>query len=92
MLESFVLCARVYVCTTQKPGAHRDQKDPSDPLELELLMVVSHHEGAGTRTQVLLKNKHSQLLSYPPRPHPFIMESHCVVLASLGLPVQNRIS
>lgn len=28
-------------------NAHRSQKRASDPLELELQMIVSHHEDAG---------------------------------------------
>lgn len=34
----------VYLCTG------RDQKRASDPLKLELQMVVSHHTGAGNRS------------------------------------------
>ena len=34
-------------------GAHEDQKRASDPLELELQTVVSHHVGAGDWTQIL---------------------------------------
>ena len=29
------------------PGVHGDQKRVSDPLEVELQMIVSHHMGAG---------------------------------------------
>lgn len=84
-----VMCfTSVCLCTTQRPSAHRDQEAPSDPLELELLMVVSHHVRAGTlEPRSSIKSKHSQLLSYLPSPHPFITRSHSVVLASLGLPV-----
>lgn len=35
----------VYLCTTCPPGALI--KRASDPLELELWMLVSHHVGAG---------------------------------------------
>lgn len=28
------------------PGAHGDQKRASDPLELELLIIISYHVGA----------------------------------------------
>lgn len=38
------------------PGAQGGQKMMSDPLELELLMVVSCHVGAGNQTQVLCKS------------------------------------
>ena len=32
------------------PGAHRGQKRASDPLELELWMVISNDVGAGNQT------------------------------------------
>ena len=35
------------------PGAHRGQKRASDPLELELQMVVSHQVGSRNGTWVL---------------------------------------
>lgn len=38
------------------PGAHRCQKQASDLLELELWLVVSHHVGSGTLTQILCKS------------------------------------
>lgn len=37
-------------------SAFGDQKRASDPSELELHMVVSSYENAGTRTWVLSKN------------------------------------
>lgn len=40
-----------YMCST-----HRGQKRASDPLELELWMVVSHHTGARNRAQVLCES------------------------------------
>lgn len=43
----------MYVCIS--PGDSRGQKRPPDPLGLELLMVVSLHEGAGNRALVLWK-------------------------------------
>lgn len=33
--------------TKYMPGVHGDQKIVSDPLEVELQMIVSHHMGAG---------------------------------------------
>lgn len=38
------------------PGAHRGQKPASDLLELELGLVVSHHVGSETLTQVPCKS------------------------------------
>lgn len=37
------------MCAMCVPGACRGQKRVSDPLELELQMVVSHNAGAGNR-------------------------------------------
>jgi hypothetical protein len=37
-------------------GAHEDQKRASDPLELELQTVVSHHVGSRNQTWVLWRN------------------------------------
>ena len=45
-----------YLYTTFTLGAHGDQKRPSDALELELQVVVSHHVGARNRTQALWKS------------------------------------
>ena len=39
----------MYICAIYVPGADRVQKRSSDPLELELLMVVSCHVGVGTK-------------------------------------------
>jgi len=36
----------VYMCTTCVPGAFHGHKRASEPLELELRVVVSHHVGA----------------------------------------------
>lgn len=33
-----------YICASYACNAQRDQKRVSDPLELELQMLVSHHE------------------------------------------------
>lgn len=52
-----VFCLKVYICITCVPGTIRDQKTVLEPLELELLMVVSCHAGARNRTWVLRKNK-----------------------------------
>jgi hypothetical protein len=48
---------------------HICQKSASDALVLQLLMVVSHHVGAGNRTLILCKsNKCFSLLSRSPDP------------------------
>lgn len=39
-----------YVCAPCACGAHRGQKMASDPLGVELQMVVSFHVGAGNQT------------------------------------------
>ena len=38
------------------PAAHRLQRKVSEPLELELEMVVGHHVGARNQTQILCKS------------------------------------
>lgn len=43
----------VYTCTICEPGAQGGQKTASDPLELEILAVMSHHFGSGNRKHVL---------------------------------------
>lgn len=44
------------MCTMFVPGACGGLKRASDPVELGLLMVVSHHVRAGNKTQVLYKS------------------------------------
>lgn len=44
------------MCTMCVPGALREQKKASDPLEPELQMIRSRHMGAGSWTQVLYKS------------------------------------
>lgn len=39
------LCLHLHLCTTFVPHTHRGQKRPSDLLELELVVVVSHYVG-----------------------------------------------
>ena len=46
-----VFCLHVCLCTACMPGIGRGQKRASDPLELELEMVVGLHESAGNRIQ-----------------------------------------
>ena len=41
-----------HVCS----GAYGDQRRASDPLELELKVVVSCHVGAGNQTQICKSN------------------------------------
>lgn len=48
--------AYVYMCTGCKPGDHGNQKKASDPLELELDVVVSCCVGAGNQVQVFRKS------------------------------------
>jgi hypothetical protein len=50
----FCLC----VCALHVYSAQGDQKRVSDPLGLNLQIVVSHHVGAGTQT--LVPSKSSQ--------------------------------
>ena len=37
----------MYVCYPCVPGVHGGQKRASDPLDLELKMIVGNHEGTG---------------------------------------------
>ena len=50
VLPENMLCAP-HLCSTR-----RGQKRTSEPLELELQMVVTHPVGAGKQTQVLQKS------------------------------------
>lgn len=46
------------LCTTTcESGAHGGQKRTSDPLKLELKMVVSRHAVARNQTRLLRSNK-----------------------------------
>ena len=49
-------CLNVCVCTVCMPGAKRDQKRTSDPLELELQIVICCCVVTGNQTLVLYKN------------------------------------
>lgn len=51
----WVLC--LFECAPYACSAHGDQKRASDPPELELHMVLSHHVGAGNETLVLWKSR-----------------------------------
>lgn len=42
------VCLHIYTFTLGRPGAYGIQKRASDPTELELWRVVSHHEGLET--------------------------------------------
>ena len=44
------VCLHVCTCMTCMPGAHRGQKKALAPPDLELVMIMSHHVGARTRT------------------------------------------
>lgn len=48
------VCLCICLCTTYVLEVCRGQKSVSEPLELELEMVASHHVGARKRTWVLL--------------------------------------
>jgi hypothetical protein len=50
------------------PGTQGGQKIISYVLELEIQMVVNHHVGAGTQTQVLSKQQMC-LIPEPSPPH-----------------------
>lgn len=52
MCECFVC---ISVCTAQMSVDPRDQQRVSDPVGLELQMIVNGHLGAGNPTQVLCK-------------------------------------
>ena len=43
----WMLCLHICLFITCVPGAHRSQKRESDPLELEVQMVVSYYVGPG---------------------------------------------
>lgn len=47
------VCLHIRMCTTYVPGAIRDQKRDSDPMEMKLWIVLSHHVGALSQTLVL---------------------------------------
>lgn len=49
-------CLHVCKCATCLPDAHRSQKRLSDPMELELGMVVSYNVNAGYGFWILSKN------------------------------------
>lgn len=50
----WMFCLHVYLCTTRASSAlRRGHKRTSDPLNLELWMLVSHHMGARTASSAL---------------------------------------
>lgn len=51
-----VFCLHVNMCSMCMPGACIGQKRAFHPLELELQIIVHHHEGAGKQIQVLCKS------------------------------------
>lgn len=54
----------MYICGSRIYSACRGLKRASKPLELELLMAVSHLEGTGNQTQVLYNSSEcSEVLS-----------------------------
>lgn len=58
-----MVCQHVYLCTTCMQCLWK-QKRASDPFDFQLQVVGSSHVGAGSQTQVLCKNKCSQVLTY----------------------------
>ena len=55
------------MCVINVPGTFGDQKKITDPLNLEVWMVMSYHVDAGDQTQVLCK-KYPKPLSHHSRP------------------------
>lgn len=53
------------ICETCVPGAQRGQKKTTDPLQLELQMLVDHSVGAEDQTQVLCRSSSLQLEKNP---------------------------
>lgn len=51
-----IFCLHVYMCTMCMSGTRGSRKRVSHLLELELLMVLSHHVGAENRALVLCKS------------------------------------
>lgn len=47
------------MCSVCVQGTCESQKTLSDPLQLELWMVMNYHMNAGDRTWVLCKNKYA---------------------------------
>jgi hypothetical protein len=45
------------MCTMCVPGAYRSQKRGSDPMDLELQMVLSHHKGTEKKNEVSGRTK-----------------------------------
>lgn len=61
-----ILCMRVLsafcMCITDVLGIHGDHKKASDPLELELRMVVNYHVDVGDQICVLCKSNNTLFL------------------------------
>lgn len=55
----------MYICVSCVCLVSEDQRRASDPLDLELHVVVSHYVGAGNQTQVLCKSS-----PFPAKPSP----------------------
>lgn len=61
-----ILCVWMFcLCTIHVPGACGGQKGISDPLGLELEMVVGCHVGTGNQTKSSLKSNKSHVSSSP---------------------------
>lgn len=66
----FIICAWVFclhacLSTTYFLGTWSSQKTVSDPLRLELQMIVKHHVGFGNQIQSLWKSKHYSVIIRP---------------------------
>lgn len=55
ILQTWVFCVDVCLCTTCMPGAYGGQRSESDTLGLELQVMVNHGVGVWDRTRVLWK-------------------------------------
>ena len=75
------------------PEAHRGGRRVSEPLELELQVVLNCHVGAGSRTSILCR---IELLTAELFLHllflAFASKSHCIAQAGFKLLVPFRIS
>lgn len=50
-----MFCLYMCLCITYRPGACGVRKRLTDPLELDLQMVLSHHVGTRDKIQVICK-------------------------------------
>lgn len=81
----------MYILCNVHPVLMEARKMSLDPLELELWMVVIHHEGAGNPTQVLWKNSQCLITKSSLQPHKLSTQKEsktslefCIFLESHG--------